>query len=393
MNDGTPAPPPEMPWIVDGQRLLHVGVFKTGTTSIQGALNAHRTELKELGILYPGATVAHNNAAMAALGTRRGWKNGGKVPDPTHWDNLVRHAERNKRKTVISSEAFCQASDDQAKTVIDGLGRGRTKVFITLRPLEAILPSTWQEYVKSGLRLPFEEWLRDMLRGPGVTKYSTPSFWKRNDFGPQVERWVAAAGAENVTVMVVDPTRRSLLHETFEQLVGLPTGFLAPDPSQPSNRSLSANEAEVLRSLNERTHNKIDFTYYGRLMRDGAIHSLVEKRSPGQDEVKLAAPPWAVERARELGADSPRRIAATGAHVVGDLAALVPTAEPAEAIDASPTDTPVEAAVLLLEGLLRKAVHELAKRDKALAGEMLEADIPAEPAWKRRAKAVRARLR
>jgi hypothetical protein len=392
MNDGTPAPPPDTPWIVDGQRLLHVGVFKTGTTSIQGALAAHRPELQELGILYPGTTMGHNNAAMAVLGTRRGWKNGGKVPGPAHWDNLVRNADRNKGKTVISSEAFCQADDEQAKTVIDGLGRGRTKVFITLRPLEAILPSTWQEYVKSGLRLPYDEWLTDMLRGPGVAKYSTPSFWKRNDFGPQVERWVAAAGADNVTVMIVDPTHRSFLHETFERLVGLPTGFLAPDPSQPSNRSLSANEVEVLRRLNERTHNKIDFTYYGRLMRDGAIHSLVEKRSPGPGEIKLVAPPWAVERARELGADSPRRIAATGAHVIGDLASLVPTTPPADATVETPTDAPIEAAVLLLEGLLRKAVNELARRDKALAGEILDPPTPEPPAWKRRAKALRERF-
>ena len=49
-----------------------------------------------------------------------------------------------------------------------------------------------------------------------------------------------------------------------------------------------------------------------------------------------AAPPWAVERARELGVDAPRRIAATGAHVVGDLDALVPTTPPSPAIDASP---------------------------------------------------------
>jgi FkbM family methyltransferase len=366
MNDANADSPPQMPWILDGQCLLHVGVFKTGTTSIQGALNAHRADLKKFGILYPGASAAHNNAAMAVLGTRRGWKSGGQVPELTNWDNLVRSTKRNRGKTVISSEAFCQATEEQAITVIDGLGRYRTKVLITLRPLEAILPSTWQEFVKGGLRLPFEEWLRDVLRGPG-SRNSTPSFWMRNDFGAQVERWTAAAGAENVTVMVVDPSRRELLHETFEAIVGLPLGFLAPDSSQPSNRSLSANEVEVLRLLNKRMHKQIDFSYHRRLIRAGAIHTLVENRTPGPDEIKLATPPWAVERARELGADAPGRILKSGAHIVGNLATLVPTTIPVATIDAAPANAPVEAAVLLMEGLLRKAVNELAKRDNAVA--------------------------
>ena len=39
-------------------------------------------------------------------------------------------------------------------------------------------------------------------------------------------RWATAAGAQNLTVIVVDDSDRLMLPRTFESLLGLPNGFL-----------------------------------------------------------------------------------------------------------------------------------------------------------------------
>jgi hypothetical protein len=346
-------------WLAPGECLVHIGVYKTGTTSIQEMLAARRDELSALGFVYPGDKVAHNTAAMAHLGLRRGWKDGGRVPDSAAWDRLVAGSLSPTARTLVSSEVFCQADDERAASVITAFGSHRTKVLVTVRPLEGLLPSSWQEFVKGGLQVPFDDWLNTVMRGPGASTGAEPTFWTRNDFGPLVERWTRLAGAENVTVVVIDPRRPSLLYDAFEHLTGLPPGFIAPDPHAVSNRSMSAAEAELVRALNERVRSQVQFTQHRSLVRDGAVRRLVAGRRPGPDESRLTLPSWAVEQARQLSVDVPDRIRATGAHVIGDLAALLPTgAIPADDDRSSPTSIPLDAALLLLEGMMLKATHD-----------------------------------
>jgi hypothetical protein len=87
---------------------------------------------------------------------------------------------------------------------------------------------------------------RKVLRQPD----QTPRFWQRHRHDKLVARWVAAAGAPNVTVIVVDGSDRLALLRTFESLLGLPAGFLVPEDGV-VNRSLTLAEAEVVRRLNE----------------------------------------------------------------------------------------------------------------------------------------------
>lgn len=350
---------PTTAWLAPGDCLVHIGVYKTGTTSIQEMLAARRAELLPLGFVYPGDKVAHNTAALAHLGIRRGWKDGGRVPDTAAWDRLVAGTRSPTARTLVSSEVFCQADDAQAASTIDAFGRERTKVLITLRSLESLIPSSWQEFVKGGLQVPFDTWLHTIMRGPRPTAGPEATFWSRNDFGPLVERWARLAGADNVTVLVIDTQRPAFLYEEFERLAGLPTGVLAPDPAAVSNRSMSAAEAELVRALNERVRSQVQFGQHRSLVRDGAVRHLVNGRRPGPDEPRLALPSWAVHRAREIGADVPARIRASGARVIGDLDALLPTGEVLEVDEGSTPETiPLDAAVLLLEGMMLKATAD-----------------------------------
>jgi len=345
-------------WLDRQDVLLHIGVHKTGTTAIQASLAAARSQLRRNGVTYPGRRVSHYLASLAALETRRGWAKGGQMVPAEQWDRLVEDVWSTSDKVVVSSEAICQATEQQARRIVDDLAPERVRVLITLRPLESLLPSNWQQYVKTGLSMRYEQWLEEVMEGPGRSSSPTPSFWTRNDHVALIERWSGIVGAERTCAFFVDDSDRSGLFRGFDHLIGLPEGTLQPDPHAVSNRSLSASEVEVIRQLNEVAAEVIDFDIYNRLLRQGGILDLVENRRPPPDERRLHTPSWAVQRAREHGRFALAKILASGCHVMGATESYVPDGP----IDEAPTPpepdlVAADIAVRLLFGVLHKAVE------------------------------------
>jgi hypothetical protein len=341
-------------WVRPDAILLHIGVHKTGTTAIHGALARGGDVLERQGILYP-APRSHFDTGRAALGRQAGWDRSDEPRDRTRWLELVRQARRHQGRVLFSSEVLCEADDETARRLVDELGGERVQVLITLRPLEALLPSTWQQYLKSGYSLPYKRWLRRVLKSQEAK--TTRSFWRRNDHGRLVERWGALVGPENVGVLIVNTGDRFGLYRDFERLLGLPHESLLPGESLPGNRSLSAAEAETLRLFNARMKEEMPYAAYHRLVRRGAALNLVEGRRPEPEELPIMTPAWAVSRAREFGEESVRRIAASGSPVFGPLELLTPTHEVMGARgDKAPRSVPVDIAPLLLEGAVRASL-------------------------------------
>lgn len=343
-------------WLRDGQVLVHIGVHKTGTTSVQGAMAIAREDLLSQGVLYPGQKgPSHYGAARAVVGRRSGWDHGGWIPPMSRWEQLMDEVHAAPGKVMLSGEVLCEAGTSAVRRIIDDIGHGRARILITLRPLEQIIPSTWQQYIKAGSYFGYEEWLRDMMRGPDEAR-ETPSFWKRNDHGALVERWADVAGNENVAVLVVDTSDPRGIFDGFEDIIGLRRGTLAPTPG--SNRSLSANEVELVRQLNEAVRENIEYRTYNRIVRQGGIAGLVEGRRPGEDEETLLVPGWAAEQARDYGRTSVRRIRDAGVEVFGDLDELVPRTPLETDVLRVPSAVPIEAPAVMLHSLLERAVQE-----------------------------------
>lgn len=353
-------------WLDDGEVLLHIGVHKTGTTALQGALAAARPALEAQGVRYPSETISHFHAAFAAIGKRRGWELGGQVPSSRRWEELQAEvAATTTGRIVISAETFCEANDEQAADIVARLGGSRVKVVITLRPLEKLIPSGWQEFVKGGLDVSYEEWLADIMRGPAAGKKITPAFWKRNDHGALVERWASVVGADRVLVVVVDSRDPDGIFRTFETVIGLQQHTLVAAESVASNRSLSREEVELLRRLNADIGKGIDWRTYNRLVRQGGMKRLVEGRRPGPDETVLVVPAPVVEYAREHGRSAIERIGRSGVRTIGELHLLTPTDAVQESAGAeAPTSVPVDAAALLLRGVLDAAIESAAKKKR-----------------------------
>ncbi|MEY2754417.1 MAG: hypothetical protein RJB65_775 [Actinomycetota bacterium] len=381
-------------WIQPGEVLLHVGVHKTGTTALQAALFDARQELRSQGVTYPGRARSHYMHGLAAIGRRRGWANGGAVPRSSLWDDLVAATTKAvDSRVIISGESFCEATEEQAAQIVRSLGGDRVKVVVTLRPLEQLLPSTWQQYVKAGSSLSYGPWLDDVARGPGAPKPATPSFWHRNEHARQVAKWVSASSTDRVCVVVVDPRNRMGLFEDFEDLLGLRRGTLQVSTSAQSNRGLSAEEVEMLRVFNERVGHRFDYELYDHIVRRAGFNAMVEGRRPGPTEASLVVPARIARIMREHGRSAIDSIHASGVRVVGNLALLVPDSELDDSVEVVAVDrVPIDAAAILLEGLVEKAFAALRSGEFGPEPAPLIPGVPAPRTIRRRVRRLGGRV-
>ncbi len=338
--------------------LLHIGPFKTGTTAIQEALAASRSILAEHDIRYPGPQGHHARGAMSAMGRTFGWAGQGGAKAPKgDWRRLTALARETTGRMVLSSEYFCLARPGRIRRICADLDPQRVQVLITLRPLGLLLPSSWQQYVKSGRAVRYEPWLRAVLADP-PDKAMTPSFWVRNDHPALVRRWAEVVGPDRVTVLVLDDADRPMLYEVFERLLGLAPDTLHRATTMRGNRSLSAAEAELLCLVNEEVaRHEVPWPDFQAVVRDGAVRRLVDSRDPAPAEGRIRTPDWALERAEQLGKAAAADIAASGVRVIGDLdllarrPALPPEVAPSQTL---PLEVPVELLLGALSGAMRR---------------------------------------
>jgi hypothetical protein len=327
-------------------RLVHIGPHKTGTTAIQGALHLARERLAAQGVVYPGPGRQPLWPVLAVTGQPA--LRGEPRPEIAYWDELVRDIRAaGDQRVILSSEFFAEADDAAVRRIVEDLGGASVRIVVTLRSLTRILPSQWQQYLQNGYHFRYSEWLEGVLSEPPRTP--TPGFWRRHRHDTLIARWVAAVGAENLTVIVINESDRLMLLRIFESMIGLPGGFLIPE-ERAVNRSLTVAEAELVRLLNEEFSRR-DWPErsYARFMRYGAVEQMKTARQPSPEEPGIATPAWALKRAAQISTEMAQNIEALGVNIVGDISALgrLPEDLPEEAADSRPSVplVPVEAAV------------------------------------------------
>ncbi len=327
-------------------RLFHVGIPKSGTTALQMAASAARDDLYRQGVLYPGAGISQRSAVLSFMGRRWGWDDDG-VPPMHYWDRVMEEIEADDTRRVLFGHEFAsEAKRRKAQAFVEAIG-DRTHILITLRSIGAILPSAWQQYVKAGVTLSFDDWLKAVIGDP-PDRTVTKRFHVRNDQGAVVRRWAKAAGADRVTVIVADANRPRLLLDSVEQLLAVSPGTLADRETSgySANRGMTMPEAEMFRALNERIDgHDVSWDDFERIMRDGAQRRVLELDATQGERPLL--PLWAAQRAQELGKLYAEQIAAAGVQVIGDLEQL---AEPVrtrsdedDAVETIPIDLAAEA--------------------------------------------------
>jgi hypothetical protein len=363
-GDGTTGGRPNPILLPPGTRLLHVEPFVTGTTTVQGAFRARRHEVRSQGVHYVGPTLQPMHPALAVTG-RSQVIDGSRPPASKAWRALLSEIRRAREpRTVISSGFFSDAGTEAIQRITTDLDPARVQVVVAIRPLVLILASQWQQWVQSGTRMAYRDWLRAVFETP--TEGQGARFWRRHRHDELVARWAVVAGPENVTVVAFDDSDPTTVLRVFEDLTGLETGTLTTPPDR-SNRSLTHAEAEVVRAFNELgATDGVPGPTMAKTMRYGGS-TYMKQRQPDRFERRIETPAWAIARARDVEREMVDAIEASGVRIVGALERLVDVdASPArddavDALDLAEVLVPSEAAaraaigVLLASGLARGA--------------------------------------
>jgi len=376
-----------------GSRLLHIGPQKTGTSTLQQAFHETRCQLRKLGVHYAGSSRQHRVAAAAAVKDQP--LHGNLESSLASWPRLVEDVRSSTaERVVVSAEMFANAPEERIPEVVEKLDPG-LHVAVTLRPLVNILPSQWQQYVQNGLATPYLCWLREMFQRRDTTTV-TPTFWHRHQHDELVARWARVVGPERVTVVVADETERDALLRAFESLLALPTGTLVAGGRD--NRSLTASEAEVVRTINVLyKENGWPKDIYEKVLRQ-AFHNGIKTRTPARGEPRLATPQWAREQATEVAGEivtGLRELARSGVRVIGDLDRLQappPRADGQEVCE-PPTAVGTDVAAKVAIELVRASVIEPKRSVLRLLQQRAPAASVADPGQRRSMHLLRRRLR
>jgi hypothetical protein len=317
--------------------LMHIGAFKTGTTAIQGALFRARPQLVEHGVLHPGRVRQPGQAVLAIIGLKP--RAGKPAPRIELWQRLVAEVAAAADKRVVVSSEYLGAADAQAAArAVRELGGPRVHVVVTVRPLTKIMPSQWQQYVRTrATTSSYDDWLASVLNN-SPDKQVTPSFWQRHSHDVLVERWASIVGPQNMTVIVPDENDRGFLLRSFEDLLGLPSGLLTPEKDT-ENRSMSFGEIELVRQINvEFVRRGWPDNLYRKFIRHGLTSQVQTSRTPTADEPRVTTPQWALDRAAEIGAAAADKLSAMGVRIVGDISTLGARVVATESLDAADAD-------------------------------------------------------
>ena len=333
--------------------LVHIGPPKTGTTSLQAALRARRPELLAHGVVYPGRGQRQKRPGFALLGRVEG----GRAVPMSEWQDLVAEVRgAGAARVCVSTESFARAGRTQIRSIVEDLGRDRVHMVVTARRLDRLMPSAWQQRIKSVTEsLSYADWL-DQVLDPARPDGASATFWRHHDLVAKVGAWGRVLPPERIHVIVADEADRGQLLRVFEGLLSLPPGLLSPEGgARPtSNTSLSYERAELLRHLNielGELEGKVRRQAVANVRR-GLIRAPRAASESGIPPVSGAA----LARVAELSEARAEGLRASGVQIIGDLESLristdgVPAA-PLQAPDAVPIEAVVSALAALVSGL------------------------------------------
>lgn len=328
---------------------LHIGEPKTGTTFLQRSMWANHPQLADQGVLLAG--YSHRDHSLASRDLR---KTPRLASDPAapwlgEWDVLTGQALRAGKTAVISDELLVACTPAQADRGVRSLLAAELHLIVTVRDISALLPAEWQEAVKMGGTVPWEDWLKGVMEtAPAADRRARSWFWTVHGTLANLRMWTKHIPPGQVHVITVPRQGPpDELWTRFAAVLGVDPGGIDVHPER-ANPSLGLVEAEFLRRMNEALPPDMPNWFYTRSIKQ--LLALNELRArPHQS--RLLLPPdhedWAREQAEILVAG----LREASYDIVGDLADLVP--RPATGRYTAPGDLPAEQ-------LLDAAVHAAA---------------------------------
>lgn len=308
---------------------VHIGLGKTGTSTLQRALTEQKAALAELGIEVPGTRHQETRRAVYDLMGRRiggsDRRDNSKVTGA--WKPFAESISTSQVPTVVfSEEMLALARPRVVKRLVDSLAPRRVVVVVTVRDLGRVLGSYWQQMVMMGRTESLAEFLkavRDPEAGPASAGVG---FWMRQDLIRTLNAWEAAVPRADIRIVTLPAPGQppDLLNDRFAAVIGAPPGLLRGSKSK-GNASVGVPEAEVVRRLNDHLAGSIQENQRLNLMR--VVRAGLVDRESEQIAVPAGEFDWIKERAEQMVSELESR----GYQVVGSLDDLAPQPGPESA--------------------------------------------------------------
>ncbi|MGZ4428013.1 MAG: hypothetical protein ACXVW2_04935 [Nocardioidaceae bacterium] len=329
---------------------LHVGLPKTGTTFLQGALAEHRKALKHAGVLYPeNGKEPMFRAALDVRGNHKGWGRRRKEVEGT-WDALCRKARSFDGTTLISHELLAATPARRADAALSMLRGLDVHLVVTARDPARQVTAEWQEGIKHGRKTSFADF-RERILDRDLDHRHGRRFWAAQDLPDVLERWGADLPPANVHVVCCPPPEADpgLLWQRFADVVGFDAAALPPTGGG-SNSSLGTVQIDLLRRVNTALADRLVQPAYGRTVKQYFTKRLLVRHPSPRPALPLDMYDGLVD----LGTQWVKAIDRAGYTVHGDPDALVP--RPPETAGPDPDDVDpraeVETAAAVIADLL-----------------------------------------
>lgn len=345
----------------DGPVYVHIGLKKTGTSYLQSLLRANPEALGAQGLtMVPHNQIASRQLVRALKGQLQ---EGVDAPRAKRaLDRLPRElAQAPGDRVLISDEVFGGSTEEQVARLGEALGGREAHLLVTVRDIARTIPSAWQQTVKGGSQVPYEEFVEAVVAGEGEV---AAGFWRAYDVPAMLRRWSVLVAPERMHVVLLPPpgAAPTVLLDRFCGPLGIDPASLTAE-SVRANESLGRPQAELLLRINGLlAPASFRRDLHGPVLKRGfAIGKLAPQKGeripmPGRHR------DWCARHAAEVI----ETLGAGGYDVIGDLAELEPP-ESAFADELPPVDERevTEAALRALASLLDDQVADLRRQRDA----------------------------
>ncbi|MDQ3485629.1 MAG: hypothetical protein M3445_09530, partial [Actinomycetota bacterium] len=222
---------------------LHIGLPKTGTTSLQTTMWHNRKLLRRQGLLYPGTQrLDHYQAFQQVRGADKSHGGG----HAGAWDRLVDELAAWDGVGLVSHEFFCMATRKQSHQVVLDLAPAEVHVVVTARAYSFQFPAVWQEALKMGYEGGFDQFMDEAFAGERRGAWG----WSSQDLPVILRKWARVVPPERIHVITVPPpgARRELLWERWCSTLDIDDSGFARNVSYP-NESMGAAQAALMRRV------------------------------------------------------------------------------------------------------------------------------------------------
>lgn len=224
---------------------LHIGTFKTGTTSIQSFLSKKMNILLKEGILYPLSSRtkkypnAHHNLASELIKENRSY-----LPNEMYemnagiWKDVIKEIEEFKgKKIIISSEHFNRLNIKEIEMIRKHLSNYEVKIIVFLRKQDEYFKSYYCQDVKIA-----HYW--------GDIRNYIAKYKNEGNYYQKLKPWKETFGQENIIVRLFNKDLKNDLINKFLAIVDVKLEESQDKKKEIKNVTPPPKVIKVINSLN-----------------------------------------------------------------------------------------------------------------------------------------------